>query len=352
MNQQRARLSVSSALILAAGLFGAILAPNAQAQADAARATPPPGKALLFIFRSDREAVAGQLAVSVNTEKKGELANGTFVTATVNPGRAFLRFGDRVVTTVAVDAAANRSYFVSVQAIPGVRPLRAAVRLVTEAAGRRALAQSRFVGAAVSAQKPAAPAAPRQAAKPRPAPERRVVAARAAPGPEWTVALIAKAGTFKMANSSQIVGGLPTTYDTTSKSVLGIEAEWRSRSGLAVGGEVFNYKNDLAANGTTLTGQQAVLGLMLNGKYYFRAADWFYPFVGAGLGVTNAKYSGNLTGKASGPGYQGLAGMEFRFDDVGLYLQYRYLVSTTDDGAGEKVKIGGQGLFAGLSVTF
>ena len=47
-----------------------------------------------------------------------------------------------------------------------------------------------------------------------------------------------------------------------------------------------------------------------------------------------------------------MTGVEFRFEDMGIHLQYKYLVSTTDDGAGEKVKVGGKGLFLGLSVIF
>jgi len=53
----------------------------------------------------------------------------------------------------------------------------------------------------------------------------------------------------------------------------------------AVGGEVFYYKNDLLVNGTALKAQQQVIAVMANGKYYFRVADWFHPFVGVGVGA-------------------------------------------------------------------
>jgi len=65
------------------------------------------------------------------------------------------------------------------------------------------------------------------------------------------------------------------------------------------------------------TSKQQVLAVMANGKYYFHAADWFYPFVGAGIGFADAIYSGgNLKGSGGGIAYQGLAGMEFRFGSV------------------------------------
>src|SRR6266851_7586065 len=168
---------VSGALLLAA-LFGT--APPVQAQQDASRATPPPGKTLVFVFRSDRQPVAAQVPVLVNLVRIGDLADGTFAVATVNPGRTFLRIGEQAVTVFTLEAAANRSYFVRVEAVSGARPVRTEVRLVNEIDGRRSLAQSRLVGAAPAiaaaprAQPPAAPiVAPPRAAPPPVAPAPR-----------------------------------------------------------------------------------------------------------------------------------------------------------------------------------
>jgi opacity protein-like surface antigen len=289
-----------------------------------------------------------------------------------------------VLSAVAFQAEPNRSYFVRIEAVSGTRPVRTETRLVSESEGRRAIGQSQFAGAApaviaaprAAAPKPtpkpapsprvAKPAAPPPAAKPAPQAARRPPppAPKAAPAaarePEetgWDIALIAKGGIFKMASGDQMVGGVPSTFDTTSKPAAGVEIEWRSRSGLALGGEVFYYKNELVTNTpTVLTAEQKVYAGMLNGKYYFRAADWFYPYVGVGAGLATASYGGNLTGKASGPAFQGLAGAEFRLDGVGFHLQFKYLGATTDgklaNGTTEKVKIGGAGVLAGISLIF
>ena len=339
MNQLRAGLSVSGAFLLAA-LLGA--APPVRAQEDASRATPPPGKALVFVFRSERETVAALVPVFVNLARVGDLANGTFAVATVSPGRTFLRVGDQAVATYTLEVAANQSYFVRVEAVPGVRPVQTEVRIVSEVEGRRFLAQSRPVGAA-----PPAIAAPRVAPKPAP----REIARFAEPGGDWNFALIAKGGAFKLANANQTVAGFASTYDTASKPAVGIEAEWRNRTGFALGGEVFYYKNDLVATGTGAISQQQVVAIMANGKYYLRAADWFYPFVGAGVGFADALYSGSLKGTQGGTAYQGLAGMEFRFGSVGLQVQYKYLAATTGT-TGKEVKVGGSGVLAGVSIIF
>src|SRR6266480_3261311 len=125
MNELRACLSVSGVILLAA-LFGA--APPVHAQ-DASRATPPPGKTLVFVFRSDRQPVAAQVPVIVN----------------------LVRIGEQAVAVFTLEAAANRSYFVRIEAVSSARPVRTEVRLVSEVDGRSSLAQSRLVGAAPAA---------------------------------------------------------------------------------------------------------------------------------------------------------------------------------------------------------
>ena len=378
MNPLCACRSMSGALLLTAlcGLFSAL---PARAQEDARRATPPPGKALVFVYRNDRVPLAAQVPVFVNTELLGELANGTFVTATVDPGNTYLRVGDRVLSTLYFVAAANQRYFVRIEATYGLSLVRTDVQLVSETEGRSSLDQSRFVGGAPSAlaaaprppQPSVTPAQPTAkpsivAAPPPPAPPAPGVApapAKVQPAPEPVVfapterrresgfALIGSVGSFKMSTGDQVVAGIPSTFDTTSKSVFGIEAEWRSRAGFSVGGEVFSYKNDLDPAGANPDAQQEVVAFMANGKYYFRAASWFYPFVGAGVGAAKATYSGGLAGDANGLAYQGLAGMEFRFKPVGVYVQYKYLSAKTGD-TGNEAKVGGSGVLAGVSISF
>ena len=107
MNQLRAGFAVSGALLLGV-LLGPLCAPPVNAQEDAQRATPPPGKALLFIFRSDREPRAAQVPVAVNAVHVGDLEDGTFLTVSVDPGKTFLRSGDRVLALLSFQTAPDR----------------------------------------------------------------------------------------------------------------------------------------------------------------------------------------------------------------------------------------------------
>jgi len=354
MNRLRAGMSAGGVLLLVA-FCGPFSAPPVHAQGDPRRAAPPPGKALVFIFRSDREPRAALVPVTVNAEHAGDLANGAFLAATVDPGRTFLRAGDRVLTSLGLEAAANQSYFVHLEVVHGMIVVQAEMRQVSEAEGRGWLAQGRLAGdvpaavaAAPGALQPRAVVEP-AAAQPAAAPQ---APAPAESGGGWEMAVIARGGTFKMAEPKQVPGGLPTTFDAASRPAAGIEAEGRSESGFAAGGELFYYKNNLVLNGTGLSGQQEVAAIMVNAKYYFRAAGWLYPYVGAGVGTAVASYGGDLSGRATGAAYQGLAGIELRFGHVGLNVQYKYLSSTIEDDVGVKVKVGGKGVLGGLSIIF
>ena len=222
----------------------------------------------MFVFRVDREPLAAQVPVIVNKELVGELANGTFVAATVSPGPTQLRIGQRLVSTLSFVATADQSYFVRVEAIAGQTLVRTVASPVSEPEGRRALAQSRFVGVApvvvippvvtppavaapVTAPPvvtppaaapavvapvvvtppvvaPAPPPAEPPAMQPTPA---REVSAPTEPRRDWDFALIAKAGTFKMANGDQVINTpqVPSKVPTTPLPVrcYGVEAEWR-----------------------------------------------------------------------------------------------------------------------------
>ena len=74
--------------------------------------------------------------------------------------------------------------------------------------------------------------------------------------------------------------------------------------------------------------------------------------VGAGAGYAVGRFSGDVTAQASGPAYQGVAGIELRFGHVGLNVQYKSLSSTIQNASGEKVKVGGKGAIGGLSIIF
>jgi opacity protein-like surface antigen len=389
MNRSRSSVLQASLLALAA-VCGLQSAFDAHAQG----ASPPPGKALVVLYRSDKQPVAARIPIIANADRLGDLGNGEFVNAVVNPGRTFLRAGDRILTTLALQTSAGQTYYVLLEAVPGMTPVRAEMREMTAGSASRALAQSRPAAGAAASRAPAAAAplaaAPVAAAAARPpapvqpapaaAPPRQVQAPpppkpapppppKPAPPPPtseqprepsdnagvergWEFALIAKGGAFNLASVNQTIGGLDSTYEKKSKPAFGLEAEMRNEEGFALGAEVFYYKNTLTPNGTTLQATQTAIAAMANAKYYFEAASWLYPFIGGGLGYAGTTFGGDFTGSTGGFAYQGMLGADLRFSSVGLYLEYKYLGATTADKNSQTVKIGGTGFLAGISIAF
>jgi opacity protein-like surface antigen len=384
------------------------------AQGDGLNAQPTPGKALVFVFRKDRVHLPAPVQVHVNSKKLGQLTNNSYTSITVAPGTAKILIGDLTPSKLDLIAAANQRYFVRVDAIYGVTVVRTEVQLVSEQEGLNALGQSRFTGdatpaitavaAPLSASAPNAAAPSLRAAQPlnqtaattapppkpltsapnpsssnraqtvsTPSSSPRTNAANttasiptpvprsAEPtkaqtptspeaGSKYEFAFIVNTGSFTLSKSSQVLGGLSSTYDAASKSVLSAQAEWRDPTGLALGGEIFTYSNDIATSSSSTDAQQSALIFLANSKYYFRSPGTIRPFVGAGLGYASATYSGNLTGSATGLAYQGVAGAELRFNRMFLHLQYKYLASTI--GSAESISLGGSGLLIGAGFAF
>lgn len=381
----------ASLLQLSIFALAALCVRDAQAQAS-----PPPGKALIVLYRADKQPVPGRVPVIANADRLGDLGNGEYINAVVNPGRTFLRVGDRILTTLALQTSANQTSYVLVQAVPGQTPIRVEMRETSQAAASRVLAQSRPAAAGVAAAAavapraaaaaPAAPALrapaaaappPPRPAQPAPPPPRQAQAApppprpapppRAAPKPappppsreareeESRWALIAKTGAFKLATEHQDIStnpAFPSTFEKSSKPFAAVELEYRDPAGYAIGGEFIYYKNNFAVDASTLKGAQTTYVGTLNAKYYMEATRWLHPFLGVGLGFARSSFSGDFTGTASSFAFQGMAGADIRFSDsVGLYLEYKYLNAPTRT-QDQEIKASGSGFVAGLSFQF
>lgn len=166
------------------------------------------------------------------------------------------------------------------------------------------------------------------------------------------VALIVKAGSFKLSDESQSISGLPLTFDDKASGVFGGELEWRTKENVAFGAELLLYSNDWRSGAST-TGDNDTLALMVNAKRYFAVSKNVFPFVGAGLGLASVDFSGP-GGSASGSDFamQAMVGIEFRAEKIGFYTEAKYLTSKPEDDVGAEINVTGVGLFAGLSVMF
>jgi hypothetical protein len=258
------------------------------------------------------------------------------------------------MTTLSISAQANLTYYVWLQAVPGVRPLATDLALVNEATARPLLAVSAPLAVEIapvpSATKPdsAPPSAPPSAAAGAPAEPTRTTPS----GKRGAIALLLGGGTFALDEPRQQVAGTPYQFEEDSDSAFAGELEYRHPSGVAIGGELLYYQHKVSIPATSFRGEQDVVGFLLNAKYYLGIANVAYPFIGVGVGSAANSLSGDFSGNGSGFAAQALAGIELRFKSVGLYAQYKTLNATVKDADGEKLDVGGDGIFAGLSLSF
>jgi opacity protein-like surface antigen len=357
MNQLRACLAMSGALLLAV-LFGPLSASPVHAQEDAQRATPPPGKALLFIFRSDREPKAVQVPVAVNAVHVGELENGSFFVVPVDPGKTFLRSGDRVLTIFSFEAAADKTYFVWVEAVHGVTLVQTEMRLVSEDEGRRSLAQSRVVPLAQSGVIPLAPPSPGAAPQaptlyvelaepqPKPADTPTRLYVRVDIGFSQSTGADIKDKTF-IPGFGIICGDASCTVPGTLKDVgsggvlsggVGYRFSPHVRGDLTVGYRGYKLNaSDASVPPTKFKGTVTSLNAMASGYYDFATTGWT-PYLGIGLGLSQNKigtvtfddgagFNGTLAGGTkAGVAAAFMAGAGIPLSDrLTLDVGYRYI---------------------------
>lgn len=164
---------------------------------------------------------------------------------------------------------------------------------------------------------------------------------------------IIKTGSFVLANKTQAIGGINTTFGTTSSSVSSIAYEKKNKKGLSWGVEYTTYKNNYST--PSVTGVATSTHIMVNLKKYFKVSKHVQPFVGAGGGASVIILKSDTTGSTGGAvalGYQAMAGIVFPFKRVSLILEYKIISAQPTDTVGDSVDISGSGAFAGISFNF
>jgi len=160
--------------------------------------------------------------------------------------------------------------------------------------------------------------------------------------------IIPQLGVYELNSGS--TGGY--TYDTKSDQVFSFDYERRFTNGITIGAELMHFKNSNIQ--TPSAGDLEANVFFFNAKYYFnfKPNARFRPFIGLGHGYAfgETKYE-----DGGGIAYQGIAGIAYEWDRVGMYFQYKRMHSKM------KLKfifteyeydISGQGFFSGVSVKF
>ncbi len=201
--------------------------------------------------------------------------------------------------------------------------------------------------------------------------------------------IIPKVGRYAMSKSSQnlkvygdetcsllIFCGFPSRefpleIQQPSSEVVGLEYEYRTKWGLSLGGDVLHTSNRYTASlinpstgafVATADGKLDVNYLFFMIKKCFAVTERFQPFVGAGLGLADARLSGGVNREASGLSLQLAGGIHYRIGSrIGIRAEYRYVhapdiaLDPEEANTGRifgDLNLSGKGTFVGVSAHF
>ena len=139
-------LGALAVVVLASGCASVNMAPEA---ADTAAKTyaVKPGMVNIYVYRNEILGAAITLPVELNGKAVGATASKTYLLLPVAPGKHTLTSKGESGSTLAVDVAAGRNYFVWQEVKMGMLSGGSALHLVDEAKGKAGVAECKLIAA-------------------------------------------------------------------------------------------------------------------------------------------------------------------------------------------------------------
>ncbi len=310
----------------------------------AKQATPPTGKALLYMYRLDANEPQTAPVIWINGHNIGELESKTFGMWTVQPGSLVIRAGQADAQPLTIGCEDGRVYFVQMVVEKNGR---VGLQSTTYGTGRQDIQTARLV------QVPAIVAA---APVPTvvPAKEPQAASQSAADTDKLGLSLAFKVGVFFPVSTNQTIGSADRKLSATS-FLYALQGEWHHKTGYAIGLELLGHTHDYTSTASTESGDVDLSYALVNLKYYVETGTIVQPYFGVGVGRTIASFSAGSSGGVNGDfdsnAAQIMAGAVIRFKYVDLYTEYKYLHDEFTV-SGNTVKATGNGLLLGGRVTF
>lgn len=328
--------------LLLAGLLGLTQTARAEDQA-------PEGTALVYVIAGSLGSYADVL-VYVDGKSPQSLAENSYIKFALDPGTHEISSAGARRGALSLKVGRNNTYYVS-QTMQRGDP---EFKELSESEGVTALASARAMQTDVvqvgGTQAESAPGASRNNDW-QDSGSRR---SRSGSTDRDHFAMVFRGGGYQLTELSQIIGlGGTFAFEEDSTSVGGLDLEWRDANGFTPGLEVFTFSNRVASIPALGLNDMQVVVVSGTLKKYFNVGGVVYPYIGGGIGVALASFTGaDLNGETVGGAYQGMVGLELRFGHIGLHGQYKYLGSTTTSAAGEEVIVSGKGANFGISFMF
>jgi hypothetical protein len=154
---------------------------------------------------------------------------------------------------------------------------------------------------------------------------------------------------------------VPVEIGTSSKEVVSIAYERRTKYGFSYGGEILHISNSFLIPSLSSTATNMKTNFVFAEiKKYFGEPDSVRPYLLGGLGVASADLKSIVNSNASGLAAQILCGFSYQLGRTSLFAEYRYLIApslsladgkNTGDIEGS-LKLSGYGFNIGVGTHF
>jgi hypothetical protein len=139
-------LCVLPMLVLASGCASVQMAPPEQDTAAKSFAVKP-GKANIYVYRNETMGAAIKMPVALDGKLVGDTASKTYLLLEVDPGPHTVVSKTENDSTVTLNAAAGRNYFLWQEVKMGLMMARSALQEVDDATGKAGVAECKLVQA-------------------------------------------------------------------------------------------------------------------------------------------------------------------------------------------------------------
>jgi len=322
---------------------------------------PPKGKSLIYIYQRPQSGGEVSPLITLNKYNIGRIVPGSFTVWQLAPGRRELNVAGSQPANMVLRSTAGKIYLFRVNVTRTESGTRAVLESLPvsyrgELAACRLIKNPRNISAPELAPMPQrqakAPAAETKPPQARHEKKARHTAGRRSPT-VGGLSLQIKTGSLSVANGTQTILSQDRLFDKSTSGLLGLGIDYQSSSGLSLGGEILNYKAHFVTSGLNDSHEVNVYALLANAKQYYLTDSVFQPYLGVGIGVAVTSISGpSIRGNTAGLAYQLLAGMEYRYANLGFFAEAKYLGANTRDSNNQNVDVSGSGIFAGVSFHY
>lgn len=157
------------------------------------------------------------------------------------------------------------------------------------------------------------------------------------------------------------LSSVPTTIDTASRGVFGLEYERAIKHGFTYGATLFQITNTITTpTGTPAQGVMKTTFILATFNKYFGSPGGLQPFIGLGLGLARSHVGGIINTDGGGTPVMARFGVRYQAGRISVKAGYRTIHASSElsgnmDTVGAMTggySVSGRGFYAGVGAHF